>query len=387
MGDLICYNESGRAWVEIDPGAVVHNAHALKALLPDGCEMMAVVKTDAYGHGAAGIAKMLWDEGVRAFAVATVDEGVDLRKEGITGNILVLGYAPACHAVVLADNELELAVVDGVHARELDGTGVKLRVHIAIDTGMHRFGVEPRNIAEIEDIFRCRNLTVVGTGSHLAVPDSQDSGDVEFTNRQIKLFYDTIDALREKGHDVGKVHVQASYAVCNYPGLQCDYARIGIMLYGVMSDYSQVKVRPDLRPVLSLRARIAQVRCVEAGESVSYGRIYSTARPSKLATVCIGYADGVSRQMSGNGGMCIVNGIKVPVVGRVCMDLLMIDVTDAGCVRAGDAVTLIGRDGGAEIRCEDFAAASGTITNEVLCRLGGRLPRVILKSKEAAGHG
>jgi serine/alanine racemase len=199
---------------------------------------------------------------------------------------------------------------------------------------------------------------------------------VEFTNLQIKRFYETVGMLQEKGHDVGKLHIQSTYGLCNYHELQCDYARVGIMLYGVMSDNSAIKVEPLLRPVLSLHAKIIQVRNIEAGESVSYGRIYTTTKPTKVAVVSIGYADGVPRQISGNGGFCIVNGVKVPIIGRICMDFLMIDVTAVDVVAPGDVATIIGKNGSEQIRCEDLAEASQTISNDVLCSLSKRLKRV-----------
>ena len=366
-------NNDCRAWVEIDLDALAHNVRELRLNLPPGCELMAVVKTDAYGHGAMAVARRLWEEDVRAFGVATVAEGVSLRKGGLKGSILVLGYASPGEANALSEYGLEALVVDGSHAKALDKTGKKLRVHIAIDTGMHRLGMEPKDFGEIESVFHCENLSVAGVASHLAASDSLDCDDVEFTGMQIKAFYGTVDALKAKGYDVGKLHIQASYGLCNYPGLQCDYARVGIMLYGVMSDGAKAKTTPNLRPVLSLRARVAQVRLIGAGESVSYGRLFKAERPTMLATVSIGYADGVPRQMSGNGGMCIVNGKKTPIIGRICMDMLMLDVTGAGQVKQGDVVTLIGKDDSEEIRCEDFAAASGTITNDILCRMGARL--------------
>ena len=362
-----------RAWVEVDLDALAHNAQELRSHLPHGCGLMAVVKSDAYGHGATIVAQRLWKEGVKSFAVATADEGVSLRKSGLKGDILVLGYTFPSEAVVLETYGLEALVVDAAHAKALNDAGHKLRVHIAIDTGMHRLGIEPKDFSEIEDVFHCENLTVAGTASHLAVSDRLDCGDVEFTNAQINEFYTAVNKLQAKGYETGKLHVQASYGMCNYPELRCDYARAGIMLYGAMSEDGGVKIKPNLRPVLSLRSRIVQVRWIGAGESVSYGRTFISEKPTKLATVSIGYADGVPRQMSGNGGMCIVNGKKVPITGRICMDMLMLDITGADQAKPGDVVTLIGKDGNEEIRCEDFAAASGTITNDILCRMGARL--------------
>jgi len=368
-------SQYGRAWVEIDLGALAHNATEIRKLLPGGCKLIAIVKSDAYGHGAERIAGRLQREAVDVFAVASVVEGARLREHGVKGEIIILGYTFAGETGLLSGNDLTQLVVDGAHARALNESGHKLRVHIAIDTGMHRLGVEYSNIEEIESIYACENLIVEGIGTHFASSDSLRQDDVGFTNLQLERFYKVVGALKEKGYRTGKLHAQASYGVLNYPDIACDYARVGIALYGMMSDDSETVLKPSLRPVLSLRAHIAQVKWVGAGEGVSYGRIYTTDKPTKLATISLGYADGVPRSLSGSGCMCIVNGRKVPIVGRVCMDLMMIDVTGVDQVAAGDVVTLIGSDGGETIRCEDFAAASGTITNEVVCRLGGRLPK------------
>ena len=368
--------EALRAWAEVDLSALRHNAAALRSILPNGCKLMAIVKSDAYGHGAEKVASILRNDGVDSFAVATAEEGVKVREAIPDGEILVLGYTPSVHAKLACDYDLTQLVVDGAHADELDAADVKLKVHIAIDTGMHRFGIDVSDIETIAGVFERKNLVVEGVATHFAVSDSLRPDDVEFTSKQASRFFDAVDALKIKGLDPGKLHAQASYGVFNYPALHCDYARVGIGLYGVMSYGSDTVLKPELRPVLSLRAVIAQVRSIGAGESVSYGRTFTAVKPMKLATVCIGYADGVPRSMSGNGGMCIVHGKKAPIIGRICMDLLMVDVTGVPDVYPGDVATVIGRDGDVEVRCEEVAAASGTITNEILCRLGSRAPRV-----------
>jgi len=372
-------SDDGRAWVEIDLDALAHNAAEIRSLLPQGCELMAVVKTDAYGHGVEKCAERLRSEGVSVFAVATFDEGVRLRKNGLDGDVLVLGYTHPKDAEFLSAYSLSQFVVDVAHAKSLDAMGHKLRVHISVDTGLHRLGIDSLDIDGIESVYSYKNLSVEGVATHFASSDSLESADVEFTNLQMKRFYTVVDSLKRKGYDVGKTHAQASYGIFNHSGIKLDYARAGIALYGAMSSNDETKIMPALRPVLSFRAVIAQVRWIGAGESVSYGRIFTTDKPIKLATVCAGYADGVPRQMSGNGGICVIKGHKVPIVGRICMDMLMADVTGVDEVSAGDVATLIGKDGGEAVRCEDFAAASGTITNDILCRLGGRLPRVYIR--------
>lgn len=337
---------------------------------------MAIVKAEAYGHGADAVARKLRDAGVDTFAVATAEEGVSLRKSGLSGEILVLGYTHPRDAACLNENNLTQLLADGAHAKTLDASGHKLRVHIAVDTGMHRLGIDSAEFTAIEDIYKFRNLSVEGMATHLASSDSLNPDDVAFTKAQLDRFGAVVGELKSKGHDVGKLHTQASYGLLNYPGLECDYARVGIALYGVLSHGSAIIAAPALKPVLSLRATITRVQSIGAGETVSYGRLFMAERPAKIATVGIGYADGIPRQASGNGMQCLVAGQRVPVIGRICMDMLMLDVTGIDCVATGDVVTLIGRDGDSEIRCEELAAAAGTITNDILCRLGSRLPRV-----------
>jgi serine/alanine racemase len=371
-------SETGRAWVEIDLDAVAHNARGLGALLPEGCKLMAVVKADGYGHGARHIAGRLHREGVDAFAVATAAEGADLREVIQDGEILVLGYTHPGDAATLSGFKLSQTVVDMAHAKALDAAGHKLGVHIMVDTGMHRLGIDHSDLAALEGVFACKNLTVKGVATHFATSDGTDDSDVEFTILQAERFFGVVRALRGKGYDVGKLHAQASYGLLNYPDMKCDYARAGIALYGVLSDNTPVVTMPALRPVLSLKARVARVQRIGAGESVSYGRTFTAFEPVTVATICVGYGDGVPRQLSGNGGEAIVRGRRVPLVGRVCMDMVIADVSSVPGVEPGDVATLIGRDGAEELRCEDLAERSGTITNDILGGLGKRMPRIYL---------
>ena len=368
-------SEDRRAWAEVNLSALAHNAAELRSRLSNGCEMMAVVKSNAYGLGLEKVASVLRRENVGAFAVSTVEEGVRLRESGIAGEILILGCTHYSDAKYISDFGLSQLAADGNHAMELDSTGYKLRVHIAVDTGMHRLGVQPSDFDEIESIFKCENLTVAGIASHLASSDIID--DSEFTNLQIESFFRVVKALKAKGYDTGKTHIQTSYGIYNYNEVKCDYARAGIALYGVMSHDINTRIKPALRPALSLRARIAAVRQIKAGESVSYGRKFTAASPMRVATISIGYADGVPRQMS--LGKCIIRGQKVPIIGQICMDMLMADVTGIKAAAPGDIATLIGKDGDEEIRCEDFAEVCGTISNDILCRLGERLPRIYVE--------
>ena len=368
--------ERGRAWVEINLEALSHNIKEIRSAISEECDIMAVVKANAYGHGVEGVADRLVAEGIKAFAVATVNEGIQLRKIVPDGEILILGYTQPQDAVFLRDYNLTQLVIDEIHAKALNDTGVKLRIHVAIDTGMHRLGIEPVDFEKIESIYNCENLKVDGIATHLASSDSSDKSDIDFTNDQMEKFLDVVQKLRDKGYNVGKLHAQSSYGIFNYPELKCDYVRPGIMMYGVKSQNDETIIKAELRPVLSLKAVIAQVRWIGEGESVSYGRLYTAEKPVKLATVCIGYADGLPRQITGKSGECIVKEKKVPIIGRVCMDMIMLDVTDVENVEAGDVVTIIGREGDTVIHSEDVAEASDTITNDLLSGLSRRLPRI-----------
>jgi len=368
--------ERGRAWVEIDLDALAFNLADIRSNIPESCEIMAVVKADAYGHGFEKVAERMVIEGINAFAVATVIEGIQLRKCVPDGEILVLGYTHPEDTRWLSEYKLTQLMIDKDYAKALNEKNHKLDVHIAIDTGMHRLGIEISNLEDIEYIFNCENLTVTGTATHLSSPDGSDQSDIDFTNSQMEKFYKIVNILKEKGYNTGKLHAQSSYAIYNYPDIKCDYVRPGIMLYGVQSIFDETKIKADLRPVLSLRALVAQVRWIEAGESVSYGRIFKTGKPTKIATINAGYADGIPRQMSGKSVNFLINGKKAPVIGRICMDMIILDVTNIDNVQAGDIATIIGKDGSEEIRCEEIALASGTITNDILSGLSTRLPRI-----------
>ena len=373
--------ERGRAWIEVDLDALAHNLADIRSKIPDTCEIMAVVKANAYGHGVEEVARRLVCEGIGAFAVATVSEGVELRDYVHDGDILVFGRTHPEDAKILSDLKLSQLVVDGAYAKSLSDTGYSINVHVAIDTGMHRLGMELSNFSEIESVFGYENLNVEGVATHLSSPDGLRESDVKFTNAQLERFFAVVQKLKDKGYDTGKLHVQSSYGIYNYPQMQCDYVRPGIMMYGVKSQNDDTRLDTNLRPMLSLRAVIAQVRWIEAGECVSYGRTYTAQTPIKIATVSIGYADGIPRHLSGKGGMCLVNGCKVPVIGRVCMDMLILDVTNVPHVEAGDIATLIGADGDERIYCEDAAEAAGTISNDLLSGLGARLSRVYHQAK------
>jgi serine/alanine racemase len=214
--------------------------------------------------------------------------------------------------------------------------------------------------------------------THLSEADNLSDDAVEFTLNQISAFTAAVDILKAKGHPVGKLHIQESYGILNYPDLTCDYARAGIALYGVLCKNDKTRLSPELRPVLALKAKVAEVKRINSGEPVSYSRTFIAKAPMKIATVTIGYADGVPRNSTHRDGYVLLHGQRAPIIGRICMDLMVIDVTKIDDAKTGDIATVIGRDGDETIRCEDFAESCGTITNEILSRLGARLPRIFI---------
>ena len=362
-----------RAWREVDLDALTHNAAVLQKALSPGQKLMAVVKADAYGHGAVRTCRRLQKNGVRAFAVACLSEGVALRKAGVRGTILILGYTSPEEVPLLRRWRLTQTVVDADHGRALNDQGHRIRVHLALDTGMHRLGMPVENRAEIAAMYRLANLKIEGVFSHLCVSDSITEQDESYTQKQTLLFFDTVSWMRKQGFNPGSIHLQARYGIWNQPAMPCAYARAGIALYGVRSDRNPVRRNLDLRPVLSLRARVASVRQIHSDEGAGYGLVFHAERETKLAVVTIGYGDGLPRDLSQQGGEVLIRGRRCPMVGRMCMDQLLVDVTEMDTISPGDVVTIIGRDGGQEIRVEEVAEQCGTISNEILSKLGSRL--------------
>jgi len=365
---------TSRAWAEIDLAALSGNVKQLKGILPKKTELMAVVKANAYGHGAVKIAKELSNQGVKSFAVATIVEGIELRKNGVKGEILVLGYTPAQHIGEIKKYKLTQTVIGLSHAKELNKQGVTIRVHIKIDTGMHRLGTDASQLSDLKEIYNCKHLHVVGVFSHLAVSDSVNSEDIAYTDMQIDRFNHTITWLESQQLPLGNQHIQASYGILNYPHLQYDYARPGIALYGVLSKNDSVRTDVELKPVLSIKARVAMVKILHPGEQLGYGRGFTATKMMKTAVITIGYSDGIPRNMV-NGNVLICSQ-KAPIIGRISMDQMVVNVSAIEGVQAGDIATLIGRDGSEQITAEEVAEKCGTITNELCSRLGSRLDYV-----------
>lgn len=365
----------GRAWIELDIENLEHNVNVLQKAMPSGCALMAVVKTAAYGHGSFEVSANLCKMGVRAFAVATIDEGIALRKYGVEGEILILGYTDVLRAREIKKYNLIQTVIDHAYARDLNEQGVKVKAHIKIDTGMHRLGISSDDVSEVKEVFDMPNINVCGIYTHLSCSDSLALDDIDFTKEQIEKFYALIDILKKDGYKIPKLHIQGSYGLLNYPELECDYVRIGIALCGVLSSpHDLTKLLLDLKPVLSLKTKVALIRDVSKGSGIGYNRTFTTDRDSRIAILPIGYGDGVPRSLSCGKGSVIINNRQAPIIGRVCMDQLTVDITDIENVSVGDTAMLIGKDDLSEIPAPVVAENAESISNELLCRMGARLP-------------
>lgn len=374
-----------RAWAEVALDALSHNVEEIRRQLSAETEYCAVVKADAYGHGEEFICKRLYGDGVRFYAVSSFEEAVRVRKWCPEGEILILGYtSPEC-APILAEYGILQAVISVDHARALSAfakPGCPVRCHIKLDTGMGRIGVQTEEEAacfwELETILEQPGLQVEGLFTHFAAADEDDPDSVAYTAQQEQTLFGIAEKLREKGVSLRHVHCMNSAAVCYRNNAASTLARAGIIMYGLKPN-AALALPLDLKPVLSLRSRISHVRLAEPGSCISYGRTYRTEEPRKIATVTIGYADGYSRQLS-NKGEVLVGGVRCPVRGRVCMDQMMIDVTDAPAAEAGAVVTLIGTDGDDCITADDLAGLCGTIGYEIVCGISKRVPRMFLEN-------
>ena len=369
--------KTGRAWVELNMDNLRHNCELIRGLLPENCRLMAALKANAYGHGAVAIARELNAMDVNAFCVASLCEGIELRKNGIKGEILILGYTHPDEFFLLKKHRLTQTVLDNEYARALNGYGHKLHVHIGIDTGMHRLGERCENIDSIIEIFRCKNLVIDGMFTHLCASDIRETPFQEYTNGQILLFDSVVNAIKARGIKCPKVHMQSSYGLLNYPELSYDYARVGIALYGMLSTQEDTdKCDADFRPVLSVKARVSTVKNLAAGEFAGYGMAFEAPKDLKIAVLSIGYADGVPRNLSCGKGCVLLAGKRAPIIGRICMDQMTVDVSDIPDVKPNDVAVIIGQSENEVITVGDIASQASTISNEILSRLGGRLGRV-----------
>ena len=379
-------NKYYRVYAEINLDAIVKNVDNLMALTKENTGALAVVKADGYGHGDVAVAKAVAQK-VTGYAVATLDEAVNLRENGVKKPILVLGYVDPYEFDILVSHEITATVFDVETAQLLaDAARVQKKqahCHIKVDTGMRRIGLEPdeNGIAIVKQITALKELSADGIFTHFAASDETDKTSAE---HQFKLFTDFTGRLEKEGIHFTYRHCANSAAVIDMPQVDLDMVRLGIAMYGMYPSDEVKKEKVELFPALDLKSHVTMVKEIPAGEKVSYGGTFTTTRTTKLATVSVGYGDGYPRALSSKGYV-LVRGQKAPIVGRVCMDQMMIDVTDIENVTRADIVTLIGKDGDAEITVEEIAALAGTFNYEFVCDLGKRIPRSYYLNGEYIG--
>ena len=367
-------------WAEIDLDKAAYNMKNIKKLVKDK-EVIAVVKADCYGHGADDLAPVFLENGASRLAVAILTEGIELRKKNITAPIMILGYTPLELGEELINNDIEQTVYDLEYAKKLSNIaerlGKKAKIHIALDTGMGRIGFIPNeeSLEAVEKIASLNGIEIIGIFTHFSTADEYDK---TYTNEQFKKIKNFISELEKRNINIPLKHVSNSGAIMDMPETYLDAVRAGIILYGYYPSNEVNKEKLDIKPILTLKTTVSHVKEVEEGTSISYGRTFITERKSKIATIPIGYADGYSRLLSGKAKV-IINGKFAPVVGRICMDQCMIDVTDIGEVKVGDEVILLGEEGNLKFNADDFAEIMGTINYEITCMLKQRIPRVYIK--------
>lgn len=366
------------AWAEIDLSAVAHNVRTLKALTPADCRFMAVVKANGYGHGAEQVARAALHAGATDLGVATVDEGIALRQAGIAAPVMLLSEPPVDAIGEVLEHRLIPTLFSRDFARALAtaavARGTEAAFHLKIDTGMNRIGVRAEDAPDFAASLQgMPGLRLEGTFTHFACADVPGDWEVE---RQLERFRHALDAMRTEGVDPGLVHAANSPATILVPQAHFDMVRCGIAIYGLHPSDDTIG-RVDLRPAMSIKARTSLVKRIGMGEGVSYGMTYRAAAPTTIATLPLGYADGVHRVLSGKMPV-LVGGRRVKQVGRVCMDQLMIEVPRDMDVERGDEFVLVGSQSSETITMEEMAALAGTINYEIACAFGARLDHVYL---------
>lgn len=370
-------------WAEINLDHLAHNMREVRRLTKPEAICTAVIKADGYGHGALEIGMTLLENGADRFAVATLSEALQLKKKFPDVEILILGYTPnhllSCvldHQLIQTFYTFEQVSYFSNLAKEKKQTA---KIHLKIDTGMHRIGmrVDSQTLQEIVNMTKLSNVEIEGIYTHFATADDEDK---TYTQGQVELFNSLIADLNDLGVDIPIRHVANSAAIIDLQEFNYEMVRAGIMLYGLYPSNDVIKERVDLKPVMSLRAMVSHVKILEKGEGVSYGLTYKTSEEEKIATIPLGYADGFTRMFSGKA-KALLNGHKVDVVGRICMDQCMINVTGLDC-QQGDVITLFGEDNGEAISIDDVAAYIGTINYEIVCMIDKRVPRVYTSKGE-----
>ncbi len=370
-----------RVVAKVDLDAMRHNIHELRKVLRPESKIMAVIKADGYGHGAIPLARDLIDNGVYHFAVSTLEEGIALRRSGIDYPILIMGYTPVDNYESLITYDLTQTVFKLSMGESLSQAALnqnkKARVHIKVDTGMGRVGFlsNDSSIETVCQIASMPQLFVEGIYTHFAKADESDK---TYTKEQLSKFTYFIKALEKRGVHIPIKHASNSAGLMDVPHGHFDFVRAGISLYGL---YPSEEVNHDvsLKPVLSLVSHIVMIKKVESGTKISYGGTFETSKPSRIATIPVGYGDGYPRTLSSKGRV-LIRGKYAPIIGRICMDQMMVDITHVQDAKDGDEVVIIGQQGGHSITTDEIAKLTHTINYEIVCQLGKRIPRVYFKN-------
>ncbi len=383
-----------RAWAEVHLDRLERNLAAVRALTDEEkTQIVCVVKANAYGHDDGNTVPFLESLGVSFFAVSNVKEAENLRKYGVKGEILILGHTPVEYASVLAENDIIQAAVSEEYAVTLSQSaaeqGVKVKIHLAVDTGMGRIGVCAyddnscnKAAQALKRISAFEGIILDGMFTHYAAADSMDEEDLAYTEAQTEHFFKVRELAEEMGVKLRHAHCLNSAGGAFHFDPRSTLVRYGIMLYGLKPD-RKLELPCALEPVMDLKAAVSYVKVLPKGSFVSYGRTFRADKDMVLATIPIGYADGYARCLSGRAYV-LINGKRAPIAGRVCMDQMMVDVTGIDGVCEGTTVTLIGRDGNEVITADDLAQMYGTIGYEIICGISKRIPRVIFKGKDIA---
>ncbi len=385
-------NNTQRAWAEIDLDCIAHNVKEIKKLLNPHVKLMGVVKADAYGHGVMETAKTILKNGADCLAVAFIDEAVQLRNSGITVPILILGNSAEESIDDLIEYDITPAVFTESFAAALSKRASKLgkraKIHIKTDTGMNRIGFlygsnsqeNESTIKKIVQISQLPNIEIEGIFSHFSTSDEDDT---KYTYLQYKRFLELTERLKAEGVKIPVRHIANSAALVRFPEMQMDMVRAGVIMYGMYPSKNVDYRGLVLKPAMQFKTRVINVKQVDYGAGISYGRQYIAKDLQKIATIAVGYADGYSRVLS-DSAWVIVDGVKVKQLGRICMDQCMIDATMVNNINIGDEVTLFGMSDGEEIPIEDVADKMGTINYEIACIVGKRIPRIYIKNGKPA---
>jgi alanine racemase len=377
-----------RTWAEISLDAIAHNFNEIKGKVNGKAKICCVIKADGYGHGAVELAREYEELGADFFAVSNIDEGIEIRNSGIKLPIVILGYTPVSDAGRLAQYNISQAVFSLDYAKALSehcqNADCTCKIHIKADTGMSRIGFMcqefPRDDYSVKEIYSaCNlpNLEVEGLFTHFCVSDESQEGK-GFTEKQYANFIHVKNELKALGLNIKLCHCSNSGAIEDYGNTYCDMVRAGIILYG-LAPSGKLQGRLNLKPAMTLKTSVAYVKELKKGASISYGRTFTALQDMKIATVPIGYADGYIRQNAENGYM-LVNGKKAKIVGRICMDQTMLDVTDIDEVKTGDEVIVFGGGEHGEPTADTLAENTNTINYEVVCLVGKRVPRIYYKN-------